>query len=461
MKFKLIIWTLVFTSPFLYGQTHNNSKIDSIFNEYKDSPGCAIGIVKNGKTIFSKGYGYANLDYDIPITDSSIFNIASMSKQFTAACAAILIRNGELSLDDDINIYLPELKRFKDTIKIRHLIHHTSGLWPYEQLLFIGCYNLGNYLDNEIIYNWINQQDTLLFRPGTKFSYCNSGYVFLAMIIERITQNSLNDFASKNIFQPCNMYSTFYYDSREKVIPNRVVSYEYKQNDFSRFLDNHIVYGEGGINTTINDLIKWHDCLFNDKVGEKGFLDIMLQTDTFPDGKRNNYAFGLYNGKYKGNYYIAHAGSMHGYRTNMYYYPKDTLSIIFLANLASINSHNAIKQLSDIYLDTLDTNSVVHFNKKKKSEASIVNIKPKDYLGTYHSDMFNTDYEIFIKNENLLLKRGFYEPIDLKFVKIDEAEFYLKKLPYKIKFQRLDNNDIGNIIVESVRDVKFVFEKVK
>lgn len=198
--------------PGCSGRESVTAKVDQLFAQWNesDSPGCALGIVEDGRLIYERGYGMANLDHDIPISPQTVFDIESMSKQFTAMSILLLARQGKLSLDDEIQEYVPELPRYQSPITIRHLIDHTSGIRDYAQL---GALAVGMHYENltdEDILGLIARQKELNFKPGAESLYSSSGYFLLGLIVKRVSGKSLGEFAAEHIFQPLGMNSTHF-----------------------------------------------------------------------------------------------------------------------------------------------------------------------------------------------------------------------------------------------------------
>src|SRR5690349_11005359 len=186
-------------------------KIDALFAQWNkpDSPGCALAIIRDGQVLYKRGYGVANLDHDIPISTKTVFDIASVSKQFTAISVALLARQGKLSLDDDIRKYLPELPPYSAPVTIRQLIYHTSGVREYSHLMQLSGTRFQDATADEI-YKIITRQKELNFKPGDEYLYSNSGYFLLARIVQKVSGKSLRQFAEENIFKPLGMISTHF-----------------------------------------------------------------------------------------------------------------------------------------------------------------------------------------------------------------------------------------------------------
>jgi CubicO group peptidase (beta-lactamase class C family) len=207
--------------------------IDALFEQEikKDSPGAAVAIIKDGSIIYKNGYGIACMDYDIPITPSTIFHVASVSKQFTTFAIALLADQGKLSLDDDIRKYLPEVPDFGKTITIRHLIYHTSGLRDQWELLAMAGWRLDDVITKEHILKIVRHQKELNFDPGEEYSYCNSGYTLMAEIVARLSDQSFREFTAKSIFKPLGMDNTHFHDDHEMIVKNMAYSYNTGSNN--------------------------------------------------------------------------------------------------------------------------------------------------------------------------------------------------------------------------------------
>jgi len=213
----------------------DESLIDAIFTPLisDNSPGCVIGVVKDGKLDFSKGYGLANLEYNIPITPQSVFRIASISKQFTAACVAILHLRGEINLEDKLSKYFPELDYHED-ITIQHIIYHTSGIMDYFIILYVANYTFQSVetLNEDEIAEYLSKVRGVNFNPGSKFSYSNSGYFLLSQLVKRVTGKTLRQFAQKELFGPLGMNHTHYHNNFHEIVPLRASGYSPTENGF-------------------------------------------------------------------------------------------------------------------------------------------------------------------------------------------------------------------------------------
>lgn len=210
LALMLVLTTIVCKKEELSGNDLLNRKVDKLFTEWNkpDSPGAALAVIKDGSVIYKNGYGSANLEYNIPITPSTIFHVASVSKQFTAFAVVMLADQGKLSLDDDIRKHLPEIPDFGKTVTIQHLVHHISGMRDQWELLAMAGWRLDDVITKEHILTMVRHQRELNFNPGDEHMYCNTGYTLLAEIVERVTGQSFSEWTKANLFKPLGMVNT-------------------------------------------------------------------------------------------------------------------------------------------------------------------------------------------------------------------------------------------------------------
>lgn len=327
-------------------------KIDKIFEKYDraDSPGASLGVIKDGKFVYKRNYGSANLDYGVPLESDSIFYICSTSKQFTAAAVALLAEEGKISLDDDIRKYVPEVRDFGTPITIRHLIHHTSGLADYLRVMTLeGKGFTWNFTDADLLQT-VSQQAKLDFTPGEKMHYSNTGYALLTVIVKRASGMSFPEYCQAKIFGPLGMKRTFFEDDPFVIVPKRVISYRRDGEGFKAFIKAFGVVGDGGLMTSVDDLYRWDQNFYGDKIGGDKFLETIHTRGRLNDGSEIDYAFGLVHEEYRGVKAVAHGGGMLGFRTQMIRFPEHRLTIIVLCNIADANPGKLAHQVADYFL---------------------------------------------------------------------------------------------------------------
>jgi CubicO group peptidase (beta-lactamase class C family) len=373
----LFIFLIISINGYPQSSAHNavlssqqKNKIDLLFKDYnrKNSPGYAIGIVKGDKVLYAKGYGSANLDYEIPITINSSFDIASVSKQFTAACIALLIMDGKITLETPASAFIPELAKYKDTIRIKHLIYNTSGIVDYFKLPRPDgkTWITFNYFDIDYCIKTSLSQDTLAFKPGDKWDYCNVNFMLLTKIVEKVSGQSFSEFSKKRLFEPLGMTHTLVNDDITTVITNRVTPYNKRtkeyvdayrkegiyvsyEGDWIQHPRNSPTYGGSGVATTVNDLIRWSENFFSKKFGGQEFYNLMHKTIKF-NHDMDNQTFGLYFGKYKNRTYVAWDGGDFGISSQLMRFPDSKVAIIVLSNLGTGGAADKANKIADVLI---------------------------------------------------------------------------------------------------------------
>lgn len=347
-------------------------KIDTLFSKYNmpNSPGFAIGVFKDQKIILSKGYGMANLDYNIPITANTVFNIASLSKQFTAASIALLMLRDSISLEDNVSKFIPEVSKYNYPIKIKHLIYFTSGIHEYHTLPHNSLnWNLYDYFTIDTAIATSLRQPKLDFEPSTKWQYSNINYMLLAKIVEKVSGQTLNEFVTNNIFLPLKMTSSQINDDVTAIVKNRATGYVRRTEEtvngaksagfylrkeglYMQAHRNSPHYGGSGVFTSINDWYLWDKNFYDQKLGGKSFYDLMHKRMKFNHSKDND-AFGLVFGDYKGEEIIWYAGGDIGFNSYVMRFPKQQLTIVCFSNLdGSGTAETMAKKVADILADT-------------------------------------------------------------------------------------------------------------
>jgi len=351
------------------------AQVDKIFEKWDkpDSPGCALAVIKEGRIVYKRGYGMANLDHEVPITSSTVFNIASVSKQFTAAAIALLAQEGKLSLDDDVRKYIPKLPDYGTPITFRNLIHHTSGLRGVEPLMDLAGWRIGlDYVTEEDILGFLFRQRELNFSPSEKYEYSNSNYILLAQIVTRISGQSFREYTQTHIFEPLGMKSTFFRDDQAEVVKN--VAYGYLPADDNTFqlsmpTTSNIV-GAGGLHTTVEDLALWDQNFYDGRVGGSAFIEQLLQPGKLNDGTvLADAGFGLIVATYRGLPIVEHGGREAGYRAHLIRFPEQRFSVACLCNTTTLPAE-LVRRVADIYLTKKLKDSTPNLTDEKTVELS-------------------------------------------------------------------------------------------
>ncbi|MGD8534818.1 MAG: serine hydrolase domain-containing protein [Candidatus Aminicenantes bacterium] len=429
-------------------------QVDELFKTWDkpDSPGCALGVIKDGQFIYRRGYGMANLEYNIPLNSRSVFRIGSTSKQFTAMCIALLEEQGKISVDDSLRKYFPEMPEYANDIKIRHLLHHTSGIRDYLTLWRIaGERNDDFFIDPEVV-ALIARQKELNFNPGDEFLYSNSGYFLLSEIVKSVTGKSMGVFAEEYIFKPLGMKNTHFHDDHTMIVKNRASGYSpLRGGGFRISMTTLGMIGDGGVFTCVDDLLLWDRNFYNNRLGKGGqeLIDRILTPGKLNNGEGLDYAYGLGIGDYKGLRMISHGGAFVGFRADMIRFPEQKFSVICLANLSRINPSQLARKVADVYLagqfkeDKTEKKPTPKPRFIKLSEAEL-----KEKTGAFRNPQTGTIWRISLRKETLevytFLYRFSISPVSQrKFLSIDapmeleiEFEKKAKKEPMIIRVKR-------------------------
>jgi CubicO group peptidase (beta-lactamase class C family) len=329
--------------------------VDELFSPWDttETPGAVVAVIRDGTIIYQQAYGMADLERDVPLSPQSLLDIASTSKQFVAMSMLLLEEQGKVSLDDDIRSYLPEFPDYGRTVTLRHLIHHTSGIRDYMDLMYLaGMKHENSYPPLEII-ALVARQERLNFEPGDEFHYSNSGYLLLAEIIERVSGQSLGEFTKQHIFKPLNMNVSHFYDDFMRVVKNRALSYSRKETGgYASIQYIFDVVGDTGLLTNIEDLFLWDQNFYGNKLGEgrPELLEHLLTPGRLNSGETLDYAFGLEVETHRGLGVVKHSGSAAGYRSQMLRFPDQSFTVIVLSNLAEFSPTKLAEQVADLYL---------------------------------------------------------------------------------------------------------------
>jgi CubicO group peptidase (beta-lactamase class C family) len=355
---------LAFSSTPIHAQV-TSAQIDAIFAPLKSSkaPGAAVLVVHNGGTVFRRGYGVTDLRTLHPIDAETDFRLASFTKQFTATCIMMLVRDGKLHYDDHLTDVFPEFPAYGKSITVRNLLNHTSGLDDYEDLLMAQYPNTPEDQVPQIhdagVLKLLEQQTTVKFPAGSKWEYSNSGYATLAMIVEKVSGQPFGQFLHDHIFAPLNMTNTLAYEKGKNEVPHRAYGHSkdgdaWKQTDQS---PTSAVLGDGGIYSSLDDLAKWDRALREHTLLTEAQMQPAL-TPVQPTGGKTSdehgttidYGFGWFLNPYRGHRRMSHGGETIGFRTTIQRFPDDKLTVIILANRADLDPQDLAQKVADLYL---------------------------------------------------------------------------------------------------------------
>lgn len=369
-------------------QADRAARVDEIFKEFSrpGSPGCAVGAYQDDKIVLSRAYGMANLDHDVPLTPSSIFHVASVSKQFTAAAVLLLAQDGKLSLDDEVRKHVPELPDFGKRITIRHLLNHTSGIRDQWTLLGLGGWRYSRDLisDADVLYLLAKQKD-LNFAPGERHLYSNSGFTLLAVIASRASGKSFREFTTERIFAPLGMTNTHFRDNFNEIVKNQAYGYARQRDTFVLSTTNFDTAGATSLLTTVEDLAKWFANFDSPAVGGEPFVSALLERGVLNNGQRIEYASGISHNTYRGVATVGHGGADAGYRAAFVRYPQQRFGVSVLCNLAQTNPGEFANRVADVYLaDVLKPVTTPAVN--TEAEVPVPEAELKKLAGVYWND---------------------------------------------------------------------------
>ncbi len=369
-------------------------RIDSLFSQWArtSSPGCAVGVVRNDSLIFSKGFGMANLEYGVPITPETIFHIASVSKQFTAYSILLLERQQKLSLDDDIHKYLTWFPDLREKITVRNLLNHTSGIRDQWELLAIAGTRLDDVITQDQIIKILGKQQALNFKPGTDWSYSNSGFTLLAEIVRSVSGQTLRQFTDSAIFKPLGMSNTHFRDDYTEILPNR--SYGYTalgqgqgQEHYANAMLSYSNVGATSLFTNIDDMSKWLINFYDPTVGDQKDMQELTQPVIVNGVKRRNYAKGIVADSLYGQKRYQHGGVDIGYQTFVSVFPDVRMGFIVFSNLGNPDAQRKNEQLASLFIK--DTSPKRKDNSSHRDSALAIlasNERLRDFIGAYIGD---------------------------------------------------------------------------
>jgi CubicO group peptidase (beta-lactamase class C family) len=414
LKIMLLMIISVFSMD-AQDQIPQQTNIDNIFSRWdtQDAPGGTVGIIKDGELIFTKGYGMANLDYNIPNESKTIFRIASTSKQFTAASIILLSEQGKLSLEDTLMKFFPNFPAYANEVTVQHLLNHTSGVRDYLILARLSGLTVEDYYTDQIVEKLLTNQQELNFAPGDEYLYSNSGYWLLGQIVEKVSGFTLAEFAKKNIFDPLGMNDTHFHNNHNLIVKNRASGYRPDRKGGYYIYDTTLdMIGDGGVFTNIYDLAKWDAAFYNSKSFNRDFWNKLTKNGILNNGSKIRYANGLNIITYKGLKAIHHSGANVGYKAELIRFPEAKFSVVILANRTDADPTKMAYKVADLFLkDTYKKEERTQIKKstpKRKDLQSITLTKKelKTFEGFYWDHKNKTSRKLEVRNDTLNYVRG-------------------------------------------------------
>lgn len=352
-KFHLVLIAFfMMFSPLVSGQKALGTKINEIFSEWNKPgiPGVSVSVVKGGKVIFSKGYGLSSLEYGIPAGPSTVYQVASVSKQVTALAVLLLENQGKLSLNDNLADYFPDFPDYAKGITLKNLMYHTSGLRDYWEVLEAAGWRYDDVITREQVLDMVCRQKGLTSRPGYEEIYTNTGYLLLAEIVSKVSGMPFAEFVHEYVFKPLNMNHSMILDDNGSIVKNAACSYHLTGGEYKKSLINNDITGSTNLYTTVEDMTLWSQNFANPVVGTPAVIRKMLTRGTLDNGDSTNYAAGLDTGPYRGLMLIGHRGAEAGYRSFYGIFPSQNVAIIVFSNNAETDATSLGLKIADLIL---------------------------------------------------------------------------------------------------------------
>ncbi len=404
MKKTLLLLLTLITFSLKAQENDTTAKIDALFAwSHNEMPGVAVAVSIDGRVIYNKAFGLSNLEYQVPNTTATLFEAGSVSKQFVAAGILLLAQEGRLSLEDDVRKYIPELREYEAPITIDMLLSHTSGVKDWGALYSLtGWPRTTRVYTQELGWDIIFKQSGLNFYPGSQYSYSNSNYMLLVLIIERVSGKTMARFTAEAFFEPLGMTSTCWRDNHRAVVPGRSTAYTSRNGVYLLNMPFEDLHGPGGLLTTTADLLRWNNLFRNHLIFNKEYASDRITERKLNDGQGTGYAAGLTIDKVYGYEQIA-------------WYPQKQLSVVILSNYAQFNPVDCGRQVAAIFLDQEPQQLPVAAQPlpapvsqqvvAAQQQPAPVPQQVVAVVGNYYSPDIETIYRLFVQNAQLKVRR--------------------------------------------------------
>lgn len=413
-------------------------KVDKLLAKYdfKNGPGLSLAVIKDGAVVYKKGLGIANLEYGVPITTSTVFQVASVSKQFTVFSILLLEQEGKLSIDDDIRNHLPEMPDYGHKITLRNLANHTSGIRDNTDLANLIGTSEADLFSNEEAVRLITIQKGLNFIPGNEFQYCNSGYILLAEIVKRVSGQSFAEFTQSRIFKPLKMKNSQFVDAPETIVKSIAYSYDKYENTYYKNIINHSFVGSTGLHTTIDDLSLWAMNFKKKTIGNDAIFNKMKEKSVLNNGEIIPYGLGLENQVYKGLDIVFHGGGIGRYGSRILIIPKHNFSVVYACNSQEFHPFDIVYNIVDYYLADKET---------IPSTPTINKNLLQNFVGDY--EIFPGYIFTFSKDKDTLFQQVKGDDNKVKLLQTNDNEFTYPNIPHS-KFVFEKNNQQSSQFVK-------------
>ena len=422
-------------------------------------PGCSVGIDRASQPRYTRAFGEADLEYDIPNKPTTIFEAGSISKQFTAAATVLLALDGKLGLEDDVRKYVPELPQYERTITIRHLLNHTSGLRDWGEIADLAGWPRETRVHtHDDVLDILHRQRALNYPPGDRYSYTNSGYNLLAIIVSRVSGQPFATFSRERIFKPLGLTSTQWRDDFRRVVKGRAQAYSRGSGSNGQWeleMPFENVHGNGGLLTTVSDLLTWTAMLEHPTAQWKPLVDSLHVRGRLTKGDTITYALGLVVSDYRGVPRVEHSGATAGYRAELLRFPGKGLAIAVLCNAANANPVLYASQLVDSLMPGLGPVVARPQGPRSDTTMAVAPAALEEYVGSYYSSDVETTFEVSVKNGVLTLFRRPASRFELRPVTRDNFAGFNNR----VWFTRDQSGRVNALHVAGGRAYDVVFER--
>lgn len=463
MKFThLLTIAFFFLSLNLHAQISDDQaqQIDALFTDWTeaDHPGGVVGIMQGGEMIYTKAYGLASLEYQVPNKVGTIFNTGSVSKQFTAMGIVLLHQQGLLSVDDDIRKHLTDLPDFGHTITIRHMLHHTSGMRSLHAMLGLAGWRSDDSRTNEDLYRFMLNQKELNFIPGEEYLYCNTGYMLMKDIMEKVTGEPFPQWMKANVFEPLGMPNTYVEDRYDRVVPNNATSYYQQGDELFRAIEYWGYVGSGNMHSTVEDLLTWSKHFYQSDPEWDAAFEMLQTVDKLNDGSPNNYAFGVNVDEVMGYKRVQHGGSVGGFRAYASTYPEEELNIAILTNYSAANPRGKESEIAEILIDEKQMIGVITTaDKEAPVTYELTNDQLKYFVASYWNDRDNFARKLYVSQDTLRYWRSEDSETPLVPVAVNTFKMVGVGAEVFVKFDMDENgNKVMSVIEGEARPTQFI-----
>lgn len=400
---RLAVLLVAIAAPAVASAQTNAPGLDEVFEPWDSTraPGCAVAVEHADAPILERAWGMADLELGVPNEPSTIFEAGSVSKQFTAAAVVILALEGRIDLDSDLREHFPEMPDYGPSVRIHHLLNHTSGLRDWGSVAAIsGWGRSARTHTHDHVLDIASRQSALNYPPGDAYSYTNTGYNLLAMLVERVTGTSFAEFSRERIFEPLGMASTQWRDDYRRIVPGRAAAYSSVGRGFRINRPIEDVHGNGGLLTTVGDLLRWDRALRDGSFHGMEFGELMHRQGVLNDGRTIEYASGLFVGERRGVPHVSHTGATSGYRAYLGHYPDQELTVALLCNVTNANPGGLGGQVADRFLEDLS-------EPEARPEPAAIELDRSDLEardGLYHEEITGEPVRLWVDDEARLLR---------------------------------------------------------